>query len=64
MYTSFITVVEFMGPGFRAYGVILHNICFALGFMTLPGVAYVFRDFTHMQIVLACPVLLCFAYIW
>ena len=58
------TVIEFMGPSFRAYAVILHNIAFALGFMALSGMAYFARDFTLLQLVFVFPVFLSIAYIW
>ena len=58
------SVIEFMGPSFRAYAVILHNIAFALGFMALSGMAYFARDFTLLQLVFVFPVFLSIAYIW
>ena len=64
MLCHVIVVIEFMGPSVRAVVGALQQISFSLGFMCLPLMAYFVRDFTHLQLVLALPIVTSVIYIW
>ena len=64
MYNTFAADVELCGPKHRAVVGIFSHTWFSLGFMFLPLVAYFFRDFTQLQLVLAAPISLSALFIW
>ena len=60
----FFLALEFFGPKYRAAVGLFCQLSFTVGFAMLPLFAFFFRDFTHLQIVFALPVLLSVSYVW
>ncbi|XP_076064207.1 organic cation transporter protein-like [Oratosquilla oratoria] len=58
----FILAMENCSPSRRSFVGSLYAVPWALGYMALPGIAYVVRDWQWLQVVLSLPSLLLFLY--
>ncbi|XP_062716935.1 organic cation transporter protein isoform X1 [Aedes albopictus] len=64
MVTSFVLVMEIIGPKWRELFSVLYQIPFNLGHLTLAGFAYFLRDWHHLQFGLSIFSLLLVSYYW
>ncbi|OXA57254.1 Organic cation transporter protein [Folsomia candida] len=62
--TSFVLVIEVLGPGWRGLAGNLFCLPFAVGYMLLPGVAYYIRNWRYLQLALSGPSLILLATWW
>ncbi|CAH1774737.1 unnamed protein product [Owenia fusiformis] len=53
--TTFVLIMECIGPKARVYCGVLYQAFFSLGFALLPLMAYFIRDFRKLQIAMAIP---------
>lgn len=60
----FFSVVETVGVGWRGLAGNLFCVPFAFGYMMLPGFAYLFREWRHLQLVLSAPGILLLVTWW
>ena len=63
MHELRVSVMEMIGPKYRTAAGVFYQIWFAIGFMLLPGYAYVIRDFRYLQIAMAVPVVVCVGFV-
>lgn len=59
---SINTVSEITGKSYRAAIGVTWQMLFALGYATLPGIAFFIRDHVKLQIVITAPAIILFAY--
>ncbi|XP_055610396.1 organic cation transporter protein isoform X1 [Uranotaenia lowii] len=64
MVTSFVLVMEIIGPKWRELFSVLYQIPFNLGHLTLAGFAYFLRDWHHLQFALSIFSILLVSYYW
>lgn len=64
MITSFVMCMEVVGGVWRTVVPILYQIPFGIGNSIMGGLAYFFRDWRHLQLVLAGISALYVIYIW
>ncbi|XP_055643012.1 organic cation transporter protein isoform X2 [Toxorhynchites rutilus septentrionalis] len=64
MVTSFVLVMEIIGPKWRELFSVLYQIPFNLGHLTLAGFAYFLRDWHHLQFALSIFSVLLVSYYW
>lgn len=62
--TSFVVVVEFIGMSKRAWCGNVFQIIFACGELLLALLAYSFRNWRHLQLVISVPIVIFIAYPW
>ena len=60
----FHTVMEIVGPRYRSVLGVSFNIAFSVGFMALPGIAYLVRDDRWLQLVMLMPNIVFITYAW
>ncbi|XP_062565693.1 organic cation transporter protein isoform X2 [Armigeres subalbatus] len=64
MVTSFVLVMEIIGPKWRELFSVLYQIPFNLGHLTLAGFAYFLRDWHHLQFGVSIFSVLLLSYYW
>lgn len=64
MVTSFVLVMEIIGPKWRELFSVLYQIPFNLGHLTLAGFAYFLRDWHHLQFGMSIFSVLLISYYW
>lgn len=60
--TSFVLVMELVGPSHRTALGLLYQIPFNFGHLSLAGLAYLLRDWRHLQLAISLPSLLLLTY--
>ncbi|XP_014670267.1 PREDICTED: organic cation transporter protein-like, partial [Priapulus caudatus] len=61
---AFILGVEMCGPSKRLLAGMLGMYWFALSYLTLAGVAYFFRDWKQLSLIISCPAAIFFGFWW
>ncbi|KAJ6645259.1 Organic cation transporter protein [Pseudolycoriella hygida] len=64
MTTSFVLVMEITGVRWRELILVLYQIPFNLGHLTLAGFAYFIRDWHYLQFALSIPSVVLISYYW
>ncbi|XP_053695192.1 organic cation transporter protein isoform X2 [Sabethes cyaneus] len=64
MVTSFVLIMEIIGPKWRELFSVLYQIPFNLGHLTLAGFAYFLRDWHHLQFGISIYSVLLLTYYW
>lgn len=64
MVTSFVLIMEIIGPKWRELISVLYQIPFYIGHLSIPIFAYFLRDWHYFQFALAVPSLLLVSYYW
>lgn len=64
MCTSFVLIMEFVGPKWRTIVAILYQVPFCLGHLSLGIIAYSFRDWRIMQMVISIPSICLLLYVF
>ncbi|XP_021380087.1 organic cation transporter protein-like isoform X3 [Mizuhopecten yessoensis] len=62
--TAYVIGVEIVGPTKRKYTGIINEIFFAFGECCLAGIGYLVRDWHHVEIIIAAPMVLYLTYWW
>ncbi|XP_022108721.1 organic cation transporter protein-like isoform X1 [Acanthaster planci] len=62
--TSYVMVTEMFSPSRRAFAGILLTLFWASGIMSLSGIAYLLRDWRHLQLAITLPSLLTIPLWW
>lgn len=61
---SFVLVMEITGSRWRELILVLYQIPFNLGHLTLPGFSYFIRDWRYLQFALSIPSIVLISYYW
>ena len=62
--TGFVMATELFPPKERTIAAVSHEFLWALGGAILPGWAFLFRRWRHLQIIVSIPTILGFVLIW
>ncbi|CAN8002628.1 unnamed protein product [Ixodes hexagonus] len=62
--SSFCLLMEVVGPRKRTTTAIAFSLGFALGLMALPGFAWVFQNWRHLQVAITVPMVIFFVWSW
>lgn len=61
---TYVLMAEFISPQMRDVAGIAYQIPFGLGYMALPGIAYLIRNWTWLQLTISLIDLVLLSYIW
>ncbi|KOC64247.1 Organic cation transporter protein [Habropoda laboriosa] len=63
-YSSFTTLTEVAGEKHRQWMGIAYNTGYATGIVIVPGIAYFFHEWRHIQLAISLPALLLLIHLW
>ncbi|GBP82661.1 Organic cation transporter protein [Eumeta japonica] len=64
MLCCYVYLIELCGKSFRPYIVAMIEMIYVTGYMMLPGVAYLVKDWRQLQLVVSLPWVFVIAYYW
>ncbi|XP_022244729.1 organic cation transporter protein-like [Limulus polyphemus] len=62
--TAFVLLMEAVGPEFRSFFGLAFNFGWALGYIILPGLAWLIRDWYYLQVAITVPCFLLLLFWW